>query len=113
MDRRVLLLVLLLEGDERLAGASVIDRLSRVSPGRRVAVVDGQAQLRTLTPLTEAKHLAGIPHLPIRSPRMVYIAGSVISYRGSRFSWNWMTVLPRGTWWPASGARLLPARRRI
>ena len=63
MDRRVLLLVLLLAEDERLAAKSVLDGLSQVTPGLRVAVVDGQAQLRTLTPLSPATHLAGVPHL--------------------------------------------------
>ncbi len=63
MDRRVVLLVLLLAEAERLAAKAVLDGLSQVAPTRRVAVVDGQAQLRTLTPLSPAKHLAGVPLL--------------------------------------------------
>ena len=59
----MVLLVLLLADNEVQAAATVLKGLALVAPGRRVAVVEGQAPVRTLTPLTTATHLTGVAHL--------------------------------------------------
>lgn len=51
---------------DQAAATTVVRRLARISPGLRVAIVDGQSDLRTLVPLRPIGFGSAIPHLPMR-----------------------------------------------